>query len=144
MATFNEIRLALRAINYLDGMRASMRFEAQSFISTLDAGTVLVNGVPTPALGVVQDIIVKDRIKFGTLGSQFQAVLDNPAKLASLTNGMAAINVPVSEAQALKAALTTAFSTLNTSPITTDPQIRAMAASMLATIPTLTSIAPEN
>lgn len=143
MATFGEMRVALQAMSYVDGFRRTLRFEAQSYIDTLTAGTVIVNGVPTPALGVVQDIITHNRVGFATTVSRYQTFMADAGNRTTLTNGLAGLNVPLTEANNLVTLLGQAVTTHATADISTDPLIRTMAASMLATVPTLPGIVPE-
>ncbi len=143
MATFQEIRTAIRMIDFLDRVRTSLRFEAQSYISTLNAGTVLVNGVPTPSLGVVQEIITRNRVNLANQVTRYQTFVGDTTNRATLVAGLAALGVALSEATALVSAMSTAITTHQNSSIATDPLIKTMAASVLATVPTYPSVVPE-
>lgn len=143
MATLTELRLALQVVSFVDGFRKALRFEAQSYLDTLTRGTVLVNGVPTPALDVVQGLIAGNRIGFATSVGRYQTLVGSPTARTALVNGLAALGVALADATALTTALEQAVTAHATADISTDPLLRTMAASMLSLVPTFVSLIPE-
>ena len=143
MATFDEIRLAMQGVQYLDNVRKLLRSQAQSYKDAITRGTIIVNGVTTPAVTALQSIIASNRAIFAQLVSAFQAVLSDNTKKTALTNGLTAIGVALSEANSLVVALNTAITSHATLAIDTGPNITTMANTVLSQTPTLTSIQPE-
>lgn len=143
MPTFNEIRLAIQGIAFLDGVRRQLRASAQGYKDTLARGTMIVNGATIPALDGLQPILASDRTAFAASVSKYQALVADVTKRTSLTNGLAGIGVALSEAQTLVAALGTAITSHATMAGDTEVNLGLLADAVLAQTPVFTGFQPE-